>query len=479
MQHLRTSIEGYRTATTLTESPVLLLDCGYNLAQSLVDLADILEDTTGQPSEVRSIREEAAVVLGQVLDGQEEFLARQAEEGDEVIEEAEDGAEGEAMDVEGDAAEPADDEGEGAGSFETYLPTRSTLIDTVLAIVDLHMSMWESAEPLASPSEVSQSLVRSVLDRAGALCPPERQPELDLVEIKVLLAVDEIVWDLYRGEAKVGTGVENSIEGATVVLSKLLDSVTDTTGQQGTTTTPTATSLVQAEILTTLADTHYTLAARQVFLLPQLPQGPSHLAQQAWYHYGQAVTRLSKALDLPTSADTPREFKPSVYLNLARASLERARLRKVNDTAKRNAEQLMENAWTYASKAAEGLGWKMFSLEPSSSMSLGIGMGTGNGNELPPPAGWDTETLGRDIVVASLRICLLGSRTDILPENLRGKYETGLTGLLGKLKLGKIPVERRINGKEVKSRIEEIRDDGPLEDCEAGFWDDCITQLGA
>jgi hypothetical protein len=72
----------------------------------------------------------------------------------------------------------------------------------------------------------------------------------------------------------------------------------------------------------------------------------------------------------------------------------------------------------------------------------------------------------------------LGARTDILPETLRKKYETGLNGLLAKLKPGKVPLERRITGKEVGVRTQEIKDDGPLEECEPAFWDQCIAQLG-
>lgn len=398
-------------------------------------------------------------MLGQVLDGQESFLAKQAEEGDEVVDQVEDGAEGEAMDV-----EPADqDDGTGAdegGSFETYLPTPSTLIDTVLSIVELHMTMWESAEPLASPTEASQSTVRSVLDRAAPVCPADRQVELDLAEIKVLLSVDGIVWDLYRSEAQVGTGVESSLDGATTVLTKLLAQVPE----QGSST-------VQAEILTTLAETHSTIADRQVFLIPQLPEGPSHLAQQAWYHHSQSVTQLSKALELPTSAETPREFKPSVLINLAKASLERARLRKVNDTAKRNAGQLMENAWTYASRAAETLAWKPFALNPTSTITLG------GGSELPPPAGWDTETLGRDIIFTSLRLCYIGANTDILPDEARQKYQSGLETLLSKLKSTKLPADRRVDGKDLKTRIDELRSDGKLEDGEEVFWAECIARL--
>lgn len=460
MDHLRTSIDGFRTASSLTEVSSLQLDSGYNLAQSLSALADMLEETQEADSVVRPLREEAAGVLAKVLDGQEQYLSQQGTEEEEETMEVEPA---EAPETEAEAG--ADAEEDGGPSFETYLPTPSTLIDTALAIVDLHISMWESVEPLASPSETSQSTVRSVLDRAAAICPADRQTELDLAEIKVLLAVDGIVWDLYRGEAQVGSGVENSLDGATAVLSRLLAQV-EGEGNGSSSTT------VRAEILTTLAETHETIADRQIFLNPQLPLGASHLAQQAWYNLSQTVTHLSAAADLPFSPDTPREFKPSTLLGLARASLERARLWRVNDTAKRNAPQLMENAWTYASRAADTLGWKSMSLSSTSTLATAA-------VEMPSPAGWDSESLGRDIVFTALRICFVGAQTEVLAVELRPKYENGLKTLLGKL--AKMPAARRIRGADLKQRADELQEDEKLEAGagESEFWAQCIAQLDA
>jgi hypothetical protein len=398
-------------------------------------------------------------VLSKVLDGQEEFLGRQAgERGDEAIEDIEAGAEEASMDVDAGGEDGDTGAEEGEASFETYLPTPSTFIDTALALVELSLSMWESVDPLQPPTEEAQSFVRAVLDRAARICPEDRQPELDLAEIKVLLSVDGIVWDMYCSEAKVGSGVETSLEGATAVLARLLASLDSKPATANTDPT------IRADIITTLAETHSTIADRLTFLLPQLPTGPSHLAQQAWYHRSQAVTELNKALELPTSASTPREFKPSVLLNLSKESLERARLGKVNETAKRNAPQLIENAWTYALKAADGLKWGFLALGNTSSF------------ELPPPAGWDTETLGRDIVLQSLRLCHIASSSDVLAgTEVPAKYATGLEGLLAKV--NRLPVERRVAADEVRAYESDLNDEGKLGDGEAAWWESIAAQL--
>jgi hypothetical protein len=265
---LEQSINHYRTASGLTNSPLLLLDSTYNRAQSLIALADILDDTEPASPEpkAQALRAEASTILSEVLDGQEAFLSRQAEQGDDAIEEVEAGADETSMEVDQDGDEDQDGEEE---TFETYLPTPSTFIDTALALVDLSLSTWESIEPLQPPTEQAQAFVRNVLDRATRLCPSDRQPELDLTEIKVLMSVDGIVWDMYRSEAKVGSGIESSLEGATLVLTKLLASLDQPSSETGETTTPTAESnLVRAEILTTLAETHMTIADRLTFLHP-------------------------------------------------------------------------------------------------------------------------------------------------------------------------------------------------------------------
>ncbi|WVF69738.1 hypothetical protein IAT40_004517 [Kwoniella sp. CBS 6097] len=479
---LRKSIDLYKLATSLTNSPLLRMEVGYNLSQSCSGLADVLEDLDPEASgeEVRKLREEARDVLQDVMEGQEAYLNATREENDEaeteeVVEEVEGGAEGESMEVDPDASSGEDGEdvgGEGdkSATFETHLPTPSTFIDTVLSLLELHLSLWESTATPRTPTEEEQTAVRAILDRAAPLAPPGRQAELDLAEIKVLLTMDSIVWDLFKLEAKVGMGLERSLEGAIAALGAVLASLDITPPEEQT---------VRPEILTTLADTHMVTARRMMLLNPQLPAGPSPLAQQAWFHLSQATTHLSAALDLPTSAMTPKEFKPSVLLSLSKASLSRARLSPIHETAQRNVVQLLDNATTYAARAGEGLGWRFIRIDGSASvasggLSLSIGgggMGAG-ADGLPWPAGWETEALGRSIAFQQIRVCLFASKTDLLSEENRARYKIGLDKVVGKLKaLGGSNGERKIGVKDLERFLGEIEDDeGGVLEIEKSWW---------
>ncbi|WWD21548.1 hypothetical protein CI109_106034 [Kwoniella shandongensis] len=481
---LRKSIDLYRRATTLTNSPLLRMDVGFNLSQSCSSLADVLEDLDPDSeeikAEVRKLREEARDVLQEVMDGQEEYLRATGEETEvalaeeEVIEEGstegEAGEQEQGMEVDSESKDEQED-GHESATFETYLPTPSAFIDTVIALIDLHLSLWDSTPVPQTPTEEEQAVVRNILDRAATLAPPGRQAELDLTEIKVLLAMDSIVWDLFKSQAQVGMGLERSLEGAVAAIGAVLASLDVAPPQDENT--------VRADVLTTLADTHSVIASRMLFLNVQLPPGPSPLAQQAWYHLSQATTHLTAAVELPTSlANTPREFKPSVLLSLSKLSLSRARLAPVNQTAQRNVVQLMENATTYAARAGEGLGWKFLRIDSappaptSGTLSLSIGGAAGgSSSSLPYQAGWDSESLGRTIAFQQIRVCLYASRTDLLSEDLRKKYAEGLEKVVKGLK-AITGDERKVGARDLKRWLGDLEDDeGGVLDIEKTWWD--------
>jgi hypothetical protein len=453
---LTSSISLYGTAITLTNSPLLQMDTGFNLAQACASLADMLEELEGdaEATQVQSLREQAKGMLENVLGGQEEYLvamSNRAGEDDDVVEgiegdaAASGGAEEESM-----AIDPNGEDGEEESTFETHLPTPSALVDTALALVDIHLSLWESAAPPVMPTDEAQAAVRAILERTAPFAPAGRQAELDLAEIKVLVSIDGIVWDLYRSEAKIGTGVERSLVGASMALGALLGSLDAQPPDEET---------VRADILTTLADTHTAIAARLISLTPQLPPGPSELAQEAWTALGHTIAHLTTALALPHTPSSPKEFKPNVLLSLSKASLARARLAEINETAQRNAGQLIENAATYATRAAEGLGWKTrFDMPSSPSAKL----------ELPYPSGWDTELLARNIVLQQIRIAYYGSQTELVPAS-KAKYEQAAQALVGVLSRGQ--GERKVGGKDVGRWLGEIEDEeGWVGEQETAWW---------
>lgn len=430
-ERLTDSIKLYQMAISLTTSPLLQLDALFNLAQSYSSLADILEEITPVPS----ARLEARDALQKVLAGQVEYLERTAAEAALT---SDGDAAGEAMeDMEGDAADPVTEatraggtEGDSAmevdagddndndgdesqeGTFETYLPTQSSVIDTVLALVDIHLSLWESKTPTSPPTAEEQMAVRQILDQAAAYVPPGRQAEVDLAEIKVLMAVDRIIWELFSSQAHAGAASERSLDGAIGALSALLANLD---------AVPPDEPIVRAEILTTLAETHMTVASRMMFLGDKhdTPQA-SPQSQQAWYHLGQAVTHLTTALDLPISPSTPKEFKPSVLLSLSSASLLRAKLYPYNDAAKRNLLQLIDNAATYARRAGDALGMPWMGIDGDVPSSI----------VLPHMAGWDAELLGRNIYFQQIRNCIWASTDEGFPEGEGKRWEKGLRRLL-------------------------------------------------
>jgi hypothetical protein len=438
------------------------MDVGFNLAQTASSLADMLEELDGEArrADVRALREEARDVLEQVLEGQAVFLESTSEDKD--VEAAEDAVE----DVEGEADQPAastqaeadmavDSDEEGGATYEIHLPTPSTLIDTVLALIDIHLSLWDSVDPPALPDEVKQGAVRSVLDRATAFVTPGRQAEMDLAEVKILLAMDGIVWDLYKSHAQAGSGIEKSLDGATMALGSLLANLDAQPPDEPT---------VRADVLTTLAETHTTVAHRLMLLAPQLPPGPSPLAQQAWYHLSQAITHLGKALDLSPTASTPRLFKPSLLLSMSKVSLARAKLSAVNDTAKRNVKQLVENAVSYAGRAADALGWGFLRLGSQTIGSL----------VLPYPSGWDSELLAREVVLQQLRVCLYVGFGDMVPE-LQKRFEEDLGNLLtAAAKVG--DPNRKLGVKDVERWMGDLEDDGEIIEGERGFWMDVVAK---
>ncbi|OWT36594.1 hypothetical protein C362_05711 [Cryptococcus neoformans Bt1] len=479
---LRESITLYQHATTLSNSPLLLMDVAFNLAQTFITLADIMDDLrtvddAEKDEAVLKLRNDAKVTLAEVMDGQEAYLKTiaaqgnaDAEEGEEVMEQIEGGAGNQSMEVDaGDKEE--DEEGGNTSTWETHLPTPSTYIDTVLALIDLHLLLWESTSTPHPPTEEEQIAVRIILDRAASIAPAGRQAELDLAEIKVLLTMDRIIWDMYKGEAKAGSGIEKSLDGAIAAIGTVLTSLD---------AVPAEDSTVRPEILTTLADTHVTIANRLIFLNTQLSPGPSPLSQSAWAHLTHATTHLISAVDSPTDANTPREFKPSVFLSLSKISLARAKLASVDDTAQRNVVQLFDNATTYANRAGETLGWKLLRVgpvAPSAGGTLSIGGGSIGGEGLPYPSGWDSELLGRNIALQQVRVCLYATRTELLPAESKGQYQRGLNKVLEKL--GKIEVgERKITEKDVERFLGEVEDEeGCFDEIEKGWWTEVTATL--
>ena len=464
---MTTSINLYRHAITLTTEALLSLDAGYNLAQALLELAEVLEDLhSNKEEEVRNLRLEAVDILAQVMEGQAGYLrARTAD--DDTAEAGEDATapldDDQGMDVDANG----DDDATGSASYETYLPTPSTFIDTCLLALDTHLTLWTTLEPSSIPSAEDQTVVRAILDQAAAMGIKAKQAEIDFGEIKVLLALDEIVWRIHKGDAQPETGTESqqALEKATLALSSLLTSLDLSPPEEPT---------LRADILTTLSEVENTIALRHIYL--SRAPGPSQLGQGAWYHLGEAITHSNKALELPTSASTPPAFKPSVLLGLSQSSLTRARTGRINDTAKRNGGQLVENALNYAVKAGESIGWGW--INPSR-LDLSAKQVHPNRVDLPWASGWDVELLARSIVLQVLRTAYYAvedSSMELLAET-KERFGALAKGILDRIK--GFEGERRILRRDIARLIDDLEErEGVLATEERQWWERIADELG-
>jgi hypothetical protein len=353
-----------------------------------------------------------------------------------------------------------DEAGGEEATYEEHLPTPSALIDTILALTEVHLSLWITVDPLQPPDETQQTAVRAILDRAAQWCPPGRQAELDLAEMKVLLAMDGIIWDLFKAHATPASGSLQSLEGASAALSRLLDSLDDQIPDEPT---------VRAEILMTLAECHTKIANRSLFLSGQLPPGPNPLAQQSWFNHSQAITFLTKALELPITADTPKEFRPSILHELSKGSLARARLAPVNETAQRNLGQLVENASAYAARAGDALGMAWVKMETAAAQTSKA--------EFPTPRGWDMEVLGREVILQQIRVCLFASEME-LAMAAKGKLNQGMASLLVMLK--GVDKDRKVMKRDIERWMEDLEDDEViLSPTERVWWTKVAAEIKA
>jgi hypothetical protein len=490
LSYLTTSIELYRHAISLTDSNLLHLDAAYNLAQSLMELAETIEDIhPDRVDEVRSLRSEARTYLEQVLIGQEEYVSSHTEELEidqasetvdhEVLSKSEPpaSAKDETMDEDQEASAEADGEDdEGAATFETHVPTPNSIVDTALLLVDLCLTLWTttSAETPQPPSEEEQVAVRSVIAIASRYIPVGRQAEIDLLEIKILLKMDEIVWGRYKAEA-VGPaatqnsgGIEKSLEGAIAALNALLNSLDSHPPEEKT---------LRAEILILIGETHSAMVNRLLYVQRQnnATSGDSPIGQSCWFNLSQAVTAFGKALDLPAHPDTPNSFKPSVLLQLSQTSLARAKLVSVNETARRNEKQLLDNAMTYVDRALDGLGSGWYGNAASAGSAGGatggmlvIGGGAGGSAQAAPwQAGWDTEVLIRTCVLHKLRTVQYISTNPSMEQEKEKYLEMGRTIISRLQKLG---TERRPDTADVERWVGSIRSEEEGLSVEEAAW---------
>lgn len=454
---LKASISLYRVALSLTEDSLLILDASYNLAESLISLADQREDessTADAKAEVREYRQQAVEVLTSVWVGQKEYLEKlAAEEVDEEMDvETAGEVEAPTASMAAETSGSASDEQE--ASYELYLPTASSLVDTALLLLSTHLTLWSTTEPTQLPSDEAQAIVRALLDETVKHCPPDRQIELDLQEIKVLLTVDEVVYDSVKDTpaAQVeGSGTERSLLGSVQAFAAVGAGLE--VGTEAGTSAANETE-IKADLFTSISEAYIAISQR---LLRQ-STSPEYLSQ-SWTYLSTAIHNLQAAQALRMPALTRREFEASTCILLSQTELDRARLNRKGagfEPAKSNWTTLLTNAEAYCSKALESLGgtWKSILTEQV---------------EVPALAGWDQELLARTAILQLLRVChyaIIGAEpADQAQHKAKAEIVVENTGKLAS-------ASRALTRRDVERFVEDLVDDeGMLDQEEMAFWD--------
>lgn len=450
------SIGLFKQAMELTTDPLLKADAAFNLAQVLSSWADFMEEYVGDVGEnAKELRDGAVTLLTPVVNTQMTWVEGQRRE-DEEKAKADEGKTEEQKQAE---AKEKTDEMQVDGDEEVYeehKPTPDSVVDSLLMIAEIGTRLWETAEPLQPPTEQNQEAVRGMVETARQYASPERQPEVDLADFKVLLAYDGVMWDLMKDKTTPNSGIEKSMDAAISALTKLLNSLDAQPGQDSTT---------RADILTTLAETEMAAGERTLFFMKKFPDQAAALAPKAWSYFAASTQHLTAATGLPPTQQTPKEFRPNLYIELAKGSLNRARLAPAYDAAKNNAQQLLNNCSAYCAKAADTLGWNLPKLPTKDSETTATKL------EPPHASGWDMELLARTLVFLELRICYFVRAGKIIPDDAaKAKYEAAAKAIVASV-TGVPSGPRRIMPKDLQRFVEDVEEaEGGLEPEEDEWW---------
>lgn len=446
----------FKQAMELTDNPLLKADAAFNLAQVLSSWADFMEEYVGDVGEnAKELRDGAVTLLTPVLNTQVTWVEGQKiEDAEKAKAEAnmtEEQKKAEAEKKKNEMEVDGDEE-----AYEEHNPTPDSVVDTLLMIAEIGTRLWETAEPLQPPTDKNQEAVRGFVETARQYASPERQPEVDLADFKVLLAYDGVMWELLKNQAKPESGIERGMDAAITALTKLLNSLDAQPGHDSTT---------RADILTTLAETEMSAGERAIFFLKKFPDQSAALAAKAWSYFAAATQHLTAATGLPPTNQTPKEYRPNLYIELAKGSLNRARLAPSYDAAKNNAQQLLNNCSAYCAKAADTLGWNFPKLPTKDTETTAT--------KLDPPhaSGWDMELLARTLVFLMLRICFFVRAGKIIPDDaVKQKYEAAAKAIVASIT--SVPSgPRRIMPKDLQRFVEDVEEaEGGIETDEDEWW---------
>ena len=486
---LSQSIETYRQALALTPDTLLESDCAYNLAVGLIELADLAEDfqlpscstiTPASPifldeARVREIRLEARSLMEDVVRVQDGYITSQggaqAFESDVL---------GDDIGIEGDEdmSAPTENGGENdQASYETHIPTPSTLIDALLSIADVDISLLGALDPDISPEVLSSVFTVETLSHAwqalnaarkisvgGAtsVTPEVKESELVLVLVGLGLAIDLTAGNL----------VEPSLTTQAGLIRQCLDKLILI---QASSVYPTLEVEIKLSFSDTLIELYKASARLNAKANPPL----------SWEDLGKSVAVARSALELPFSIVTNPLSRASLSLELSKVSVRRGGLDL--PAANKNRMTLLKNAETYTNQCLVALGWGWMASEQSgmggagSGGTLSIGLGSGAASSgVPPTQGWDHERLARTASLTLLRSLWIASESPDLAPALKAEYQSKAEKVNEKIKsVGQRSADRSIGKTDVERYVEEVvLEESELRDGEMIFWKTVGMNLG-
>lgn len=482
---LNRSIELYRTALTFdNQDQMIQSDCLFNLATSLIELADVAEDFHDLNSDlgvieykmtsteglglldeqgIRNTREQVLKILTEVAELQVSCLQPDCGV-------PENGAE---QEVEEQGSHDDMDERPNASTidgYETHVATPNTLLDVLFLILDVDISILGAidADKIQTPQDeayVSSTVLHywTILDQAKeaerllnkASGGPANQPVLqcDLRECELIQMLTDMRFmadRATRSVARIESGgfSAHSQSILEAIEAKLVEAKTCWAYTEAPDKDDFRLTVHRAEV------DYKSFAARglkhqqqQVLSAQSTERGL--LQQSQWSNLTAGIQSCNTALSIPFSLVNHPLSRGSFLLDLAQFSLRRALLALPDDIASdgttmimgegypsaiKNVSTLLKNSETHANQSLSSLGWSLYASQTvanggssaAGGGTLSIGLLGGPQAAVPPATqGWDHERLCRTTVLTLVR-CLWLAQSDpikhVIAASSRGSF---------------------------------------------------------
>lgn len=416
-------------------------DASFNLAQALLDLAEMTEMFSGDDGAQMTsmtLRLEAVQLLDSVLRFERESLRSAADtqnhEPSDNVAQTRDIPDGEDTDL----------------VTEHHAPTKRSCLEAALLLADAQTDIW-SDQSMAPPAIQVKALADLFGEAKSLTADTTEQTEVLLAEIDGELVLEALEW-------QVNPKVQQSVQK----LSGLLETLESSTSH----ILSTLSTKTQVDVGLSRADIHGLLAARLMG-----SQIDHNNVASAWTHLSLAIGLLNPTLQLPISAIDMPLAKSSILLDLSSLSLRRAALSETGyETALKSRPQLLANAEVYANKSLAAGGWGWLCSE-----TVDVGIVGATSVTIPLAAGYIKEDLMERALATLIRSLLIRLHCD---ESVTKATQSKLTIISAKIAQMKAARGRALDPTRLAKYLEEIqRDQGQMWKDEPELWRSYISLL--